>query len=186
MGGSIAKTLKEATHLVMGQLGRTNKLINAITLGLIIIPDTWVRQCDTERKFVPESAFKFDTKDFDEMYKCDLNKTLSMPIRNKLFTNRAFYITPSVFPTASELKEMIELAGGVVEKKRRSLPQIEAVNATVPYTYIILTAQNDLHLVYDCLKHSNQKIVASSEVVFNSVLNQIVNVDDYLVKVNQD
>lgn len=175
--------MRQATHLVMSQLGRTTKLINAISLGLVIVPDTWLKQCEKEKKFVSEAPYRFDSKDFDEQYMCDFYKTIEVKSRDKLLANKIFYITPSVFPPLSELKEMIELAGGTVEKKRRSLPQIESLNANVPYTYVILTAENDLHLVNDCLRNGNQKFVSSSEVVFNSILNQMFNIEEFLVRV---
>lgn len=184
LGGSIVSSVRQATHLVMSQLGRSAKLINAVTLGLTIVPDKWLKECQTEKKFISEAPFKFDPKYLNEMYNCDFYKTLETKDRDRLFANKVFFITPSVFPSAKEIKEIIELAGGTVESKRRSLQQIESANANVPCSYIILTVENDLHLVYDCLKNSNQKFVSSCEVIFNSILNQEFNIDEFLVKVH--
>lgn len=177
--------MKNATHLVMDHLGRTPKLINAITLGLIIVPHTWLRQSFEEKKFISEASFRFDPMEFNERYKCDIYKTLEFKGRDKLFSNKIFFITPSVYSPLSDLKEMIELAGGTIEKKRRSLQQIEQMNLTVPFSYTIITVVEDLHLVYDCLRNGNQKFVSSSEVVFNSILNQKFNVEDFLVKIQE-
>lgn len=179
--------MSQATHLVMPNLKRTIKLMNAITLGLTIVPDKWLRDCITEKKFISESPYKFDnTNEFNEQYNCDIYKTLECKNRDKLFINKNFFVTPSVFPSSKEIKQMIELCGGVVESKRRTLQHIEAVNLNVPCSYFIITTENDLHLVYDCLRNSNQKYVSSSEIIFRAILTQEFHIDEFLVRVQQN
>lgn len=183
----MATQLSQATHLVMPNLIRTLKLMNAITLGLTIVPEKWIRDCQTEKKFISEASYRFENvAEFNQQYNCDFYKTLECKNRNKIFSNKSFFITPSVFPSCKEIRCLIESGGGIVENKRRSLQHIDAVNANVPCTYFIITTENDLHLVYDCLRNSNQRYVSSCEIVFNSILTQEFNPEEFLVRVHQN
>lgn len=171
----------------MPHLGRSTKLLFAITVGSYIVPDTWLKESQTANTFLDESTYRFDTKEFNATHDCDFYKTLETKNRDKLFQNKVFFLTPSVVPSYKVLKELIEKSGGTVEKQRRSLGQIEAANNSVPYSYIILTNENDLHVVYDCLRKTKgsekQKYVGSSEVVMMAVLRQSFPFDQFLVRV---
>ena len=70
--------------------------------------------------------------------------------RNQLFKGKIFYITPGVVPAASALREIIECAGGTVEKQRRSLKNIQEMK---PRTYLPITCSGDLHLVADLIQN---------------------------------
>lgn len=70
--------------------------------------------------------------------------------RNQLFKGKIFYITPGVIPAASALREIIECAGGTVEKQRRSLKNIQEMK---PRTYLPITCSGDLHLVSDLIQN---------------------------------
>ncbi len=71
-----------------------------------------------------------------------------MKDRNQLLKGKIFYITPAVIPAASALREIIECAGGIVEKQRRSLKSIQELK---PGTYLPITCSDDLHLVADLI-----------------------------------
>lgn len=59
-------------------------------------------------------------------------------------------MTPSVVPSPSAFAEIIESAGGVMEKTRRSLAQIQEMNSE-KVNYIIVTQEKDMHLLKDVL-----------------------------------
>ncbi|KAK4878474.1 hypothetical protein RN001_010980 [Aquatica leii] len=185
LGGSIAHDHKDCTHLVMPYLGRTNKLLHCICLGVPILPESWLRDSHSARKFLDPSNYSLDTKDFNSEYKCDFNQTLMTRNRNKLFEGKFFYITPSVFPSRNVLTELIVSCGGCVEKHRRTLSQIEVTNINSPYSYIILTHANDLHLVYDVLRNKKDKIrtVCNVELIYSAILKQTFEVEPYSVQV---
>lgn len=69
---------------------------------------------------------------------------------------KIFYVTPSVIPSPSAIAEIIESAGGTMEKARRSLVQIQEMNSN-KLTYIIVTHENDLHLLTDVLRANISK-----------------------------
>lgn len=61
-------------------------------------------------------------------------------------------MTPSVIPSPFAFSEIIESAGGVMDKTRRSLAQIQEMNSNGKINYIIVTHENDLHLLDDVIK----------------------------------
>lgn len=168
----------------MPQLKRTHKLLCCLCIGTYIIPDSWLKDSYTAGKFLDESNYSHDTKEFNSEFKCDFNQTISTNNRNKLFEGKHFFVTPSVVPRKKELIELIECSGGMVEKNRRTLAQIEATNVNSPYSYVILTHENDLHLVADLLKNKKDKIriVCNSELILSAILKQTFEVEPYAVK----
>jgi PAX-interacting protein 1 len=68
-----------------------------------------------------------------------------------MLQGKIFYVTPSVIPSPSAMAEIIESAGGIMEKTRRSLAQIQEIN-NGKLDYIIITVENDLHLLADILR----------------------------------
>ncbi|KAK9754172.1 BRCA1 C Terminus (BRCT) domain [Popillia japonica] len=184
LGGVLTKSSSDCTHLIMPQLKRTHKLLCSICVGSYILPESWLRDSHAAGKFLDESNYTIDTKEFNSEFKCDFNQTLSTKNRNKLFEGKHFFITPSIVPRKKELIELIEFCGGNVERNRRTLAQIEATNISSPYSYIILTHENDLHLVADLLKNKKDKvrIVCNSELVLSAILKQTFEVEPYAVK----
>lgn len=54
------------------------------------------------------------------------------------------------------MAEIIESAGGTMEKTRRSISQIQELNSN-KLTYVIVTHENDLHLLSDVLRANISK-----------------------------
>lgn len=50
------------------------------------------------------------------------------------------------------MAEIIESAGGTMEKTRRSLVHIQEMNSNGKLDYIIMTVETDLHLLADVLR----------------------------------
>lgn len=69
---------------------------------------------------------------------------------------KVFFVTPSVIPSPSAMAEIIESAGGAMEKTRRTVAQIQEMNAG-KLNYIIVTHENDLHLLSDVLRANISK-----------------------------
>lgn len=79
---------------------------------------------------------------------------LSMPNRDQLFKGKTFYVTPSVVPCRSVLREIIEASGGRVTSQRKSLKTIAEVNQKEDnYKYVVISCTADLHLVADLIKN---------------------------------
>lgn len=86
----------------------------------------------------------------DQKVICKVHKILSIPKRHELFKGKIFYVTPGVSrPSVHVIRQIIESAGGNVEKQRRSLRSIQELELN---TYIVITCNNDLHLVADLVR----------------------------------
>lgn len=185
LGGIVSKDHKDFTHLVMPKLTRTNKLLFAIVKSTHVLPDRWLEESLTAKTFLPESRFSLPTEEFNQTYKATIEKAMQSFYKHKLFEGKSFWITPSVFPSKRTISELIELSGGKLERIRRSRAQIEATNSTAPFSYFILTAKEDLHLVADLLKtkKDKQRIVCNVELVLSAILKQEFEVEAYAVSV---
>merc|ERR1712032_742637 len=120
--------------------------------------------------------YTHNNPEFEAMYQFSLSKTLARTNRDKLFAGKIFYLTPSVRPSMAViyhllvtitkkfknspppscvqvLQNIIQFAGGKVENRRRkSTEQIREVNSGGNINYIIITCEEDIHLITDVLK----------------------------------
>lgn len=72
-----------------------------------------------------------------------------MPNRRSLFKNKKFFLTPCIVPGRNAMREMIEYAGGSVDRQRRSLKFMQEQE---PLSYFIIAVPKDYHLVADVLR----------------------------------
>lgn len=167
----------------MPYLARSNKLFFAIAKGAHLVSDLWLRDSHEANQFLPEYSYNLNSKEFNYEYKCDIDQTFLTKSRNKLLEGKFFFVTPSVFPSKKILTELIQASGGTVERIRRSASQIEATNINSPYSYFIITHENDLHLVADLLKNmkDKMKIICNAELIFSAILKQTFEVEPYAV-----
>lgn len=179
----MAKDHTNFTHLVMPYLARSNKLFFAIAGGARVLSEQWLKDSHAAGQFLPEANYGLSSRDFNIEYKCDIEQTLLTNNRGRLFEGKFFFVTPSVVPSRKVVSELIQACGGVVERIRRSSAQIEATNANSPYSYFIVTQEDDLHLVADLLrnKKDRMKVVCSVELIFSAVLRQTFEVEPYAV-----
>lgn len=99
-----------------------------------------------------EAIYTIEEVSVDQKVVCKVHKILSNPHRHELFKGKIFYVTPGVtHPSVFVVRQIIESAGGTVEKQRRSLRVIQEFE---PNTYIVVACNNDLHLVADLVRSS--------------------------------
>ncbi|XP_011867303.1 PREDICTED: PAX-interacting protein 1 [Vollenhovia emeryi] len=169
LGGALASSWRDATHLVMSAPLRTVKLLCCLSRCKFIVSLQWLLECSTKNTFVDESAYMLGDPEFEKNFNCNIEKTLASPNRGTVLKGKTFYVTPSVIPSPSAIAEIIESAGGVMEKTRRSVAQIQEMNAG-KLSYIIVTHDNDLHLLSDVLRANIS--VYSAEIVLGAVARQ--------------
>lgn len=102
-----------------------------------------------------ESIYTIEEVSVDQKVICKVHRILSNPNRHELFKGKIFYITPGVTrPSVFVVRQIVESAGGIVEKQRRSLRAIQELESN---TYIVIANNNDLHLVADLIRSSYGK-----------------------------
>ncbi|XP_050353636.1 PAX-interacting protein 1-like isoform X2 [Nymphalis io] len=186
LGGLVVTSASEATHLVMEKLVRTCKLVSClITVKHLLTPE-WVLESQRQNKFADEAKHGLRDEVFNKAFKCDIDEVLLCgEQRRKLFEGMTFFLTPCVKPSKAGLTEMIELCGGKVEKNRRSYVSIQEMHNTKPYSYLVLTVPNDLHLVYYLLQSEKTlNVVCSTEVVLTAIMRQKLEIEQFLVKID--
>ncbi|KAK7066486.1 PAX-interacting protein 1 [Halocaridina rubra] len=172
LGGYLARTSVEATHLVMGGniAHRTVKLMCAISCSSFIVSLQWILDSHCEAKFLHEQNYTLEMPEYERIFQFCLRDTLAKPNRRHLFAGRTFYLTPSVVPGRTWLKEIIEFAGGSVDSKLRSVKDVKERHRDGTYQYMIIAAQEDSHLVRDFLKEDLP--VYFAEFVLGAILRQ--------------
>ncbi|CAH2093665.1 unnamed protein product [Euphydryas editha] len=186
LGGLVVTSAAEATHLVMEKLVRTCKLVSClITVKHLLTPE-WIMESQRLNKFADEAKHGLRDEAFNKMFKCDVDEVLLCgEQRRKLFDGITFFLTPCVKPSKAGLTEMIELCGGKVEKNRRSYVSIQEMHNQKPYSYLVLTVPNDLHLVYYLLQSEKTlNVVCSTEVVLSAIMRQKLEIEEFLVKID--
>ncbi|XP_059049023.1 PAX-interacting protein 1 isoform X3 [Achroia grisella] len=186
LGGSVVTSPTEATHLVMEKLVRTCKLVSCLVTVKHLISTEWVLESQRINKFADEAKHELRDEAFNKMFKCDISEVLLCgEQRKRLLEGVTFFLTPCVKPSRAALIEMIELCGGKVEKNRRSYVSIQEMHNQKPFSYLVLTVPNDLHLVYYLLQSEKTlNVVCSTEVVLSAIMRQKLEVEDFLVKID--
>lgn len=166
------------THLIMTRPSRSIKYMYALCCAKYIVSSDWLVESANAGYFLPEDEYQITDLDFDGI-RTSIKNVLKSPIRNKLFEGKIFFLTPSVKPGVSHLKNLIELCGGKVENNRRSTMIIqEAINFS-ENSYIIISCAQDIHLItfrqFVC--H-----VCSSEFVLSSIMTQSLNFSAHAIK----
>lgn len=177
---------KQASHLVMAKLGRTCKMLQCLCTVNHILGCNWLTESAAAGELLPEEKYQLKDTQFEETFKCEVQGIVKISVagRSKLFEGRTFYMTPSVRPTVKEMTKLIELAGGRVEKGRRSLLKIHEANTQSPNSYMVLSCPGDLHLLADILRSKqHNRIICTTEFVMKSVMSQsVVDLDPHIIR----
>jgi len=105
----------------------------------------------------------------ESIFAFDLQKTLSLKSRQRLFVGKTFFLTPNLRPKVGVLSNVIEWSGGKVEiGRRKSLSEIKQINQGGNLNYIVVTCDEDVGQVEDMID-ANLSIF-SSEFVLSSVM----------------
>lgn len=169
----------------MSRLVRTHKLIGALITVSHVLSPSWLQTSQRIGRFAREEDFPLRDEEFEKTHQCELSELLALGERRRtLFRGLTFYMTPGVRPGPSFLSSMVELCGGQVDKSRRSLASIQELLRERPASYLVLTVQNDLHLV-NYLLQARLDVVCSTEMVMSSIMRHKLLVDQYLLEVDK-
>lgn len=147
-----------------------------------IITPQWLIESEQCNEFLPCDKYIFRDERFHKVFNCDIEKVLLKPDRSQLFKNKIFYLTNSVAPPRKFLTKLIEAAGGVVERNKRSCIQVQDLQSINPNGYVVITTPGDLHLVTDLIYSTKiTKCVFNSEFVMSSIMTQTINFEENVV-----
>lgn len=103
--------------------------------------------------FTDEEQFIISNSEIEKKHNFSIKHLLSVPrsSRRQLFKDKTFFLTPGVVPGRNALREIIECAGGKVDRQRRSLKNMLEME---PLSYFVICEGNDNHLVADVMRSS--------------------------------
>ncbi|KAL1454189.1 hypothetical protein WDU94_010469, partial [Cyamophila willieti] len=172
LGADIATSWRDATHLVLANpsQGRTLKFLCAMSRVRYIVSGAWLRASmqashlvdeadygvkeivvagvepgqDNDIKSAEPNADSFSRNESKHRVVCNVPYVLSLgEARSRLFMGKFFYLSPSIVPSPSAMRDMIESAGGTVERQRRSWSKIQepAVSSPEKQSYLVITCR---------------------------------------------
>lgn len=170
LGCEKAASCKEATHLIMPNLVRTLKLMCCLSTCQYILSVAWVHDSHAQNKILDEKPYILDDPTFEKKFDCNIPKLLEKPNRRELFKGITFFMTPGINPSPSALAEMIECAGGTVEKRRKALRNYALEARQDGRRFVIISVKHDMHLLLQCFPSGYE--VYNSECVMGSIMRQ--------------
>lgn len=153
LGAGLATNNREATHLVMPTLIRTPKLLCCLPVVKYVLSPRWIQESAQQGKLLDEQPYLLKDSELERKMDIDLVKLLSTPQRSQLFRGKTFYITPSVVPSRSVLREMVECSGGKVLIQPKSMKSILELTQKDENAFIVISCPTDYHLLSDLMKN---------------------------------
>ena len=101
-----------SSHLVMSKLSRTNNFLLCLPTVKHVLGLRWLQESQANNKFLSEESFALVDPEVETRFNFSLSRTLSRSSRDKLFSGKVFYLTPSVLPSMQVLSAIVEASGG--------------------------------------------------------------------------
>lgn len=185
MGMGFASSPINCTHLVVSGISRTPKFVCSFSHATYILSYNWILESYEAKNVLDEKQFILQDKNGEEKYSFNLSYSLSKRKKRGrlLFSNLVFFVTPTVISSVSNVKEMIESAGGAVAtKKLPSRMQINQLKSDKK-GFVLVSCKQDLHL---CSALENIEIdIVSVEFVICGILRQDIDFEAHRLKANK-
>ncbi|KFB37609.1 AGAP001710-PA-like protein [Anopheles sinensis] len=184
LGGKVTASPTDATHLVMTRVARTVKLMLALASVRHLVSSKWVSDSAVAGYFLPTDGYKLDVAELNGQFQCDLHAVLESPTRTKLFEGKVFFVTPQVKPACKDVRQMIEQAGGVVEKNPRTIKRIRETNAEKPGSYVIVSCPEDRIIIQPFIQKGKHAVcqICTTEYVMQSIMQQRLCIEPHIIK----
>ncbi|XP_057650573.1 mediator of DNA damage checkpoint protein 1 isoform X3 [Chionomys nivalis] len=135
LGGSLASSVNEASHLVTDRIRRTVKFLCALGKGIPILSLNWLYQSRKAGHFLPPDDYLVTDPEQEKNFSFSLRDALSRARERKLLEGYEIHVTPRVQPPPAQMAEIIGCCGGTV------LP-------SMPHSYkpqrVVVTCTEDL------------------------------------------
>ncbi|XP_062517729.1 PAX-interacting protein 1-like isoform X2 [Corticium candelabrum] len=114
LGGRLAESEMTCTHLVTKEIHRTIKFLSAISVCHFVVRPEWLEQSFTKSLFLEENDFLVRDTIGEQQWQLSLERTLELAHQRPLLEGAFVYATSSVMPSPSQLKTIVECAGGTM------------------------------------------------------------------------
>ncbi|CAM2101415.1 unnamed protein product [Caretta caretta] len=168
LGGTLAQSVFDCTHLVTDRVRRTVKFLCALARGVPIVTLDWLDKSGRSTCFLSPSGFLVRDPEQERNFHFSLAQSLQRARRGALLQGYEIHVTPNVKPEPEHMKDIIQCSGGVF------LPHM-------PRTYkdkrVIISCPEDLPRCRPAL--SARLPVASTEFLLTGILQQAVDLASY-------
>ncbi|KAM4641091.1 mediator of DNA damage checkpoint protein 1 [Discoglossus pictus] len=174
LGGDIAESVFDCTHLVTDRVRRTVKFLCALARGLPIVTLDWIDKCKKSGCFLSHTRFLVKDKEQEKNFKFVLSESLLKAKRRPLFEGYEIHVTPNVKPEPEHMKEIIQCSGATF------LPKMPR---TFKEKRIIVSCPEDLA---KCKVAQGSLPVTTAEFLLSGILRQEAEPQNYLLSAEGD
>uniref|UniRef100_G3TIN2 Mediator of DNA damage checkpoint protein 1 n=1 Tax=Loxodonta africana TaxID=9785 RepID=G3TIN2_LOXAF len=114
LGGSLANSVTEASHLVTDRIRRTVKFLCALGRGIPILSLDWLHQSRKAGCFLPPDEYVVTDPEQEKNFGFSLRDALSRAQKRRLLEGYEIHVTPGVQPPPTQMGEIISCCGGTV------------------------------------------------------------------------
>nr|XP_035153323.2 mediator of DNA damage checkpoint protein 1 isoform X1 [Callithrix jacchus]XP_035153324.2 mediator of DNA damage checkpoint protein 1 isoform X1 [Callithrix jacchus]XP_035153326.2 mediator of DNA damage checkpoint protein 1 isoform X1 [Callithrix jacchus]XP_035153328.2 mediator of DNA damage checkpoint protein 1 isoform X1 [Callithrix jacchus] len=114
LGGSLADSAAEASHLVTDRIRRTVKFLCALGRGIPILSLDWLHQSRKAGCFLPPDEYVVTDPEQEKNFGFSLQDALSRARERRLLEGYEIHVTPGVQPPPPQMGEIISCCGGTV------------------------------------------------------------------------
>ncbi|XP_037375227.1 mediator of DNA damage checkpoint protein 1 isoform X2 [Talpa occidentalis] len=114
LGGSLASSVTEASHLVTDRIRRTVKFLCALGRGIPILSLDWLHQSRKAGSFLPPDEYVVADPEQEKNFGFSLREALRRAREQRLLEGYEVHVTPGVQPPPPQMGEIISCCGGTV------------------------------------------------------------------------
>ncbi|XP_055427007.1 mediator of DNA damage checkpoint protein 1 isoform X2 [Bubalus kerabau] len=114
LGGSLASSVAEASHLVTDRIRRTVKFLCALGRGIPILSLAWLHESRKAGCFLPPDEYLVTDPEQEKNFGFSLREALSQARERRLLEGYEIHVTPGVQPPPPQMGEIINCCGGAI------------------------------------------------------------------------
>ncbi|XP_044794254.2 mediator of DNA damage checkpoint protein 1 isoform X6 [Bubalus bubalis] len=114
LGGSLASSVAEASHLVTDRIRRTVKFLCALGRGIPILSLAWLHESRKAGCFLPPDEYLVTDPEQEKNFGFSLREALSRARERRLLEGYEIHVTPGVQPPPPQMGEIINCCGGAI------------------------------------------------------------------------
>ncbi|XP_060259294.1 mediator of DNA damage checkpoint protein 1 isoform X12 [Ovis aries] len=114
LGGSLASSVAEASHLVTDRIRRTVKFLCALGRGIPILSLAWLHESRKAGCFLPPDEYLVTDPEQEKNFGFSLREALSRAQERRLLEGYEIHVTPGVQPPPPQMGEIISCCGGAI------------------------------------------------------------------------
>ncbi|XP_055262004.1 mediator of DNA damage checkpoint protein 1 isoform X2 [Moschus berezovskii] len=114
LGGSLASSVAEASHLVTDRIRRTVKFLCALGRGIPILSLAWLHESRKAGCFLPPDKYLVTDPEQEKNFGFSLREALSRAQERRLLEGYEIHVTPGVQPPPTQMGEIINCCGGAI------------------------------------------------------------------------